>query len=291
ETTRGIVAEQYRVFNDVLLPRLAESGIRILRRTEWNEAQAAWAADYFRREVQPLLTPIGLDPAHPFPNVLNKILNFVVLMEGPDAFARASGISIVQAPRLLPRVIRMPREVSAGPYDFVLLSAVIHHNIGELFPRMDVKGAYQFRVTRNSDLFVDEEEVEDLAEALRFELPRRHFGAAVRLEVAENCPAEIANMLLDHFQLGPDDLYQVNGPVNLNRLMKLHELVDRPDLKCPPFSPGVPKDLAAGTDLFEVLRSRDLLLHHPYQSFGPVLDFIRKATSDPNVVAVMGTLY
>jgi polyphosphate kinase len=291
ETTRGIVAEQYRVFNDVLLPKLAESGIRILRRTEWNEAQAAWAADYFKREVQPLLTPIGLDPAHPFPNVLNKILNFVVVMEGPDAFARHSGVSIVQAPRLLPRVIRMPREVSAGPHDFVLLSAVIHHNIGELFPRMDVKGAYQFRVTRNSDLFVDEEEVEDLAEALRFELPRRNFGAAVRLEVAENCPAEIASMLLDHFELGSDDLYQVNGPVNLNRLMKLHEMVDRPDLKYPPYSPGVPKELAAGADLFEVLRSRDVLLHHPFQSFGPVLDFIRKATSDPNVVAIMGTLY
>ncbi|MCA8915252.1 MAG: polyphosphate kinase 1 [Planctomycetes bacterium] len=291
ETSRGIVAEQYRVFNDVLIPKLADSGIRILRRTEWTEEQAAWAADYFRREVQPLLTPIGLDPSHPFPNVLNKILNFVVLMEGPDAFSRDSGISIVQAPRLLPRVIRMPREVSAGAFDFVLLSAVIHHNIGELFPRMNVKGAYQFRVTRNSDLFVDEEEVEDLAEALRFELPRRHYGAAVRLEVAENCPPEIANMLLDHFHLGQEDLYQVNGPVNLNRLMKLHELADRPDLKYPPFQPGVPKELAAGTDMFDVLRQRDVLLHHPYQSFGPVLDFIRKAANDPNVVAIMGTLY
>lgn len=291
ETSRGIVAEQYRVFNDVLIPELAKTGIRIIRRTEWSPEQAAWAADYFRREVQPLLTPIGLDPSHPFPNVLNKILNFVVLMEGPDAFARDSGVSIVQAPRLLPRVIRLPREVSTGPTDFVLLSAVIHHNIGELFPRMDVKGAYQFRVTRNSDLFVDEEEVEDLAEALRFELPRRNYGAAVRLEVADNCPAEIANMLLDHFELGPEDLYQVNGPVNLNRLMKLHELADRPDLKYPPYQPGGAKEFAAGTDMFEVLRSRDVLLHHPYQSFGPVLDFIRKAATDPNVVAIMGTLY
>ena len=291
DVSRGIVNEQYRVFNDVLIPQLADNGIRILRRTEWTPEQAAWATDYFRREVQPLLTPIGLDPAHPFPNVLNKILNFVVLMEGPDAFARDSGVSVVQAPRLLPRVIRIPREVTSGAFDYVLLSAVIHANIGELFPRMIVKGAYQFRVTRNSDLFVDEEEIEDLAEALRFELPRRNYGAAVRLEVAENCPAEIASMLLDHFHLGPEDLYQVNGPVNLNRLMKLHEMADRPDLKYPPFQSGIPKELTGGAELFDVLRSRDVLLHHPFQSFGPVLEFIRKAASDPNVVAIMGTLY
>lgn len=289
--TREIVDEQYRIFNEVLIPKLANRGIRILRRTEWSEAQAQWAAEYFRREVQPLLTPIGLDPSHPFPNVLNKILNFVVVMEGPDAFARDSRISIVQAPRLLPRVIRLPRELSDGPQDFVLLSAVIHHSIGELFPRMDVKGAYQFRVTRNSDLFVDEEEIEDLAEALRFELPRRHYGAAVRIEVADNCPSEIATMLLDHFHLTQEDLYQVNGPVNLNRLGKLYDLAEAPELKYSPYQPGKPKELAAGVDLFEVLKSRDILMHHPYQSFGPVLEFIRKAATDPNVVAIMGTLY
>lgn len=291
KVAREIVSEQYRIFNEVLLPKLAEKNIRILRRTNWNEAQAAWAAEYFKREVQPLLTPIGLDPAHPFPNVLNKILNFVVVMEGPDAFSRDSGISIVQAPRLLPRVIRMPSEVAEGPHDFVLLSAVIHHNIGELFPRMNVQGAYQFRVTRNSDLFVDEEEIEDLAEALRFELPRRNYGAAVRLEVADNCPPEIATMLLDQFKLEQDDLYQVNGPVNLNRLMKLYDLVEAPELKYPPYQAGKVKELAAGVDLFDMLKSGDLLLHHPYQSFGPVLEFIRKAATDPNVVAIMGTLY
>lgn len=291
QVSRDIVNEQYRIFNDVLIPELATHGIRILRRTSWTEGQAEWAADYFRREVQPLLTPIGLDPSHPFPNVLNKILNFVVVMEGPDAFARDSRISIVQAPRLLPRVIRLPRELSDGPQDFVLLSAVIHHSIGELFPRMDVKGAYQFRVTRNSDLFVDEEEIEDLAEALRFELPRRHYGAAVRIEVADNCPTEIANMLLDHFHLTREDLYQVNGPVNLNRLGKLYDLAEAPELKYPPYQPGKPKELAAGVDMFEVLKTRDILIHHPYQSFGPVLEFIRKAATDPNVVAIMGTLY
>lgn len=291
KVTREMVSEQYRVFNDVLIPKLAERGIRILRRVNWTPEQSAWAEDYFKREVQPLLTPIGLDPAHPFPNVLNKILNFVVVMEGPDAFSRDSGISVVQAPRLLPRVIRLPSEVSGSAHDFVLLSAVIHHNIGELFPSMNVKGAYQFRVTRNSDLFVDEEEIEDLAEALRFELPRRNYGAAVRLEVADNCPADIANMLLDHFELEAEDLYQVNGPVNLNRLVKLYDLVEAPELKYPPYLPGKPKELATGADLFDVLKSQDVLLHHPYQSFGPVLDFIRKAATDPNVVAIMGTLY
>lgn len=291
ETTRGFVAEQYRIFNDVLLPALGQSGVRILRRNEWTPEQAAWVRDYFLREVQPLLTPIGLDPAHPFPNVLNKILNFMVTLQGKDAFSRQSDIGVVQAPRLLPRVIRLPREVSGGALDFVLLSAVIHANIGDLFPGLEVTGAYQFRVTRNSDLWVDEEEVEDLLDALRYELPRRHYGAAVRLEVAENCPPEISRMLLDHFELGEDDLYQVNGPVNLNRLMALYELIDRPDLKYPRNQPTVPREVSSAPDIFEAIRQRDILLHHPYQSFSPVLDFLRQAKSDPAVVAVMGTLY
>ncbi len=290
-TTHAFVAEQYRLFNDVLLPALSQGGIRILRRTEWTPEQAAWVRDYFLREVQPLLTPIGLDPAHPFPNVLNKILNFMVTLQGKDAFSRHSDIGVVQAPRLLPRVIRLPREVSGAQFDFVLLSAVIHANIGDLFPGMEVTGAYQFRVTRNSDLWVDEEEVEDLLDALRYELPRRHYGAAVRLEVADNCPPEISRMLLDHFELGDESLYRVNGPVNLNRLMALYDLVDRPDLKYPRNQPTVPREVSGAADIFDAIRQRDILLHHPYQSFSPVLDFLRQAKSDPSVVAVMGTLY
>jgi polyphosphate kinase len=290
-TTRELVVEQYRLFNDVLAPALAKDGVRILRRTEWTPEQAAWVRDYFTREVQPLLTPVGLDPAHPFPNVANKILNFFVQLEGHDAFSRDIGVAIVQAPRLLPRIVRLPAGVAGCPHDFVLLSAVMHANIGALFPSMEVKGCFQFRVTRNSDMWVDEEEVEDLAEALRYELPRRQFGGAVRLEVAESCPPEIAQMLLDHFDLGEDDLYRVNGPVNLSRTMLLYNLVDAPALKYPPHTPSVPQRLASGDEIFDTLRKRDIVLHHPYQSFTPVLDFVHQAKTDPNVVAVMTTLY
>lgn len=288
---RGLVDEQYRIFNDVLMPELAAAGVRILRRREWTSTQAAWVQQYFRREVQTLLTPVGLDPAHPFPNVANKILNFLVQLEGHDAFGRDIRVAIVQAPRLLPRMVRLPEAIADGPHDFVLLSAVMHANIGELFPSMNVEGCYQFRVTRNSDLWVDEEEVEDLAEALRYELPRRHFGDAVRLEVADSCPPDITDMLLEQFELGPDDLYRVNGPVNLGRTVLLHELVDAPALKYPPHTPSVPPRLADGDDIFDTLHGRDILLHHPYQSLKPVLDFLKQATSDPTVVAVMTTLY
>ncbi|MBK8207132.1 MAG: polyphosphate kinase 1 [Planctomycetes bacterium] len=290
-SARSLVSEQYRVFNEVLLPELAAHRIRILRRTDWTAEQAAWVRGYFLREVYPLLTPIGLDPAHPFPNVLNKILNFFVVLEGKDAFDRNSGTAVVQAPRLVPRLIRMPSDLSDGPHDFVLLSAVMHANIGDLFAGMEVKGCYQFRVTRNSDLWVDEEEVEDLLDAVRFELPRRHYGAAVRLEVAENCPPEVARFLLDHFHLRDEDLYQVNGPVNLNRLMALYDLTDRPELKYPLHKAGIAKELQPGGELLEVLRNRDVLLHHPYQSFGPVLEFVRAAAKDPAVVAIKSTLY
>ncbi|MCL4730345.1 MAG: polyphosphate kinase 1 [Planctomycetes bacterium] len=290
-SSRTLIAEQYRLFNDVLIPELGARGIRILRRGDWTPEQAQWVRAFFLREVYPLLTPIGLDPSHPFPNVLNKILNFVVVLDGKDAFARKSGTAVVQAPRLVPRLIRLPADVAGGGHDFVLLSSVIHANIGELFPGMDVRGCYQFRVTRNSDLWVEEEEVEDLLDAVRFELPRRHYGAAVRLEVADNCPPEIARFLLDHFHLRDEDLYQVNGPVNLNRLMALYDLADRPDLKFPPFKPGFARALPPGADVFEALRRGDVLLHHPYQSFSPVLEFVRAAAKDPAVVAVKGTLY
>ena len=289
--SREIMTEQYRIFNDVLSPQLAASGVRILRRADWTQPQAAWVRTFFLREVFPLLTPIGLDPSHPFPNVLNKILNFMVVLEGNDSFSRKSGTAVVQAPRLVPRLIRLPAEIAQVPHEYVLLSAVIHANVADLFPGMEVKGCYQFRVTRNSDLWVEEEEIEDLLDAVRFELPRRHYGAAVRLEVAENCPPEIARMLLDHFQLQDEDLHQVNGPVNLNRLMALYELVDRPELKYPSYKPALPRELAPGTDLFTVIRRGDVLLHHPYQSFTPVLDLVRQAAVDPAVVAIKGTLY
>ena len=292
EFTHRFVDEQYKILNDVLLPKLAEEGIRFVRRTEWNEAQAEWVAEYFRQEVLPVLSPLGLDPAHPFPRILNKSLNFIVSLSGEDAFGRASGIAVVQAPRSLPRLIKMSPDVIEGPNNFVFLSSIIHAHVNELFPGMTVNGCYQFRVTRNAELFVDEEDVEDLMIALEDELYGRHYGAAVRLEVADNCPMSAARFLLDQFELTEDNLYQVNGPVNLNRLMMIPSEVDRPDLKFPSFVPRVVHSSDRGKgDIFDRLREEDIFLHHPFESFSTVIDFIRQASQDPDVLAIKQTVY
>ncbi len=238
-----LVDEQYRVLNDVLIPALRDQNIRFVRRTHWNAKTVAWVKRYFSNELLPVLSPLGLDPAHPFPRVLNKSLNFIVSLEGKDAFGRSSRVAVVQAPRTLPRLIHLPREYSKGPHDFVFLSSIIHAHVGDLFPGMKANGCYQFRLTRDSELFVDEEEIDDLLHALEGELSARRFGEAVRLEVADNCPPEMTRFLLEEFDLGPADLFQVNGPVNLNRLIAMHELVDRPDLKYPPFIPALPRRL------------------------------------------------
>ena len=287
----AIVAEQYRHLNDVILPALAAQGIRFLRRSKWTEEQREWIRDYFIREMVPVLTPIGLDPSHPFPRVLNKSLNFAVELEGKDAFGRSSNAAIVQAPRVLPRVIRLPEELAGCEYGFVFLSSILHEFVGELFAGMTVLGCYQFRVTRNSDLFVDEEEVTNLRTKLQGELPHRHFGDAVRLEVAENCSPVTTEFLLEQFGLGEADLYRVEGPVNLVRLMQIPDSVDRPELKFAPFTPGLPKGLRKGAGIFDSIRKNDILLHHPYQSFAPVIDLLNAAATDPSVVAIKMTVY
>ena len=286
-----LVATQYQLLNQEVLPGLAAEGIRFLRRSDLTPAQAEWSKAYFFREVMPVLTPIGLDPAHPFPRVLNKSLNFAIELEGKDAFGRNSGIAIVQAPRVLPRVIRLPRDISGAEYDFVFLSSILHTHVSELFAGMKVVDCYQFRVTRNSDLFVDEEEIKDLRTALRGELPHRQFGDEVRLEVADNCPTQITGYLLAQFNLGEEDLYRVDGPVNLVRLINVPDQVDRPDLKFPTFRPMVPVPLARTDDLFEAIRTGDVLLHHPYHSFQPVIAFLELAARDPAVVAIKMTIY
>ena len=286
-----LVADQYRLLNEVLLPAFAAQGIHFSRRTDWNAAQRQWVRDYFFREVLPVLTPIGLDPAHPFPRVFNKSLNFAVELEGKDAFGRSSGAAIVQAPRVLPRIIRLPKEISEGEYAFAFLSSILHAHVQELFAGMKVLGCYQFRVTRNSDLFVDEEEITNLRIALQGELLHRHFGDAVRLEVADNCSPAMVEFLLQQFGLEVADLYRVDGPVNLYRLREVPSQVDRPDLKHPPFQPGMPPAFQKRGDLFEVVAHEDVLLHHPYQSFAPVLDFIRTTANDPQVIAIKQTVY
>lgn len=286
-----LVERQYKILNEIVLPGLAEQGICFLRRGQWNDQQREWIRGYFLRELMPILTPIGLDPAHPFPRVLNKSLNFAVALEGKDAFGRNSGAAIVQAPRALPRVIRLPDKIAGCEYGFVFLSSILHAHVNELFSGMQVKGCYQFRVTRDSDLTLYDEDIVDLRAALQGELSHRQYGEAVRLEVADNCPAEMSAFLLDQFDLRQADLYQVNGPVNLVRLMQIPDLVARPDLKFPPFHPGTPKEVAREPDIFKVIRKQDVLLHHPYQSFNPVVEFISQASQDPNVLAIKQTFY
>ncbi len=292
EQVHQLITRQYRILNDDILPALDKQGIRFLRRTIWNDAQRAWIREFFFNEVMPVLTPIGLDPSHPFPRVLNKSLNFTVELQGKDAFGRNSAKAIVQAPRVLPRTIPLPPEISGCAHGFVFLSSILHAHVGELFSGMEVLSCHQFRVTRNSNLFVDDEEVKNLRISLQGELPHRHFGNAVRLEITDNCSPQMAEFLLQQFELEPNDLYRVNGPVNLVRLMGIPDKVARDDLKFPVFSPGVPNVLQKkGADMFKVIRKGDVLLHHPFQSFKPIIDFIQQASTDPSVVAIKQTVY
>ena len=294
QQVQALVARQYQLLNEQILPQLAAEGIRFLRRSQWNEAQKEWVREYFFRELMPVLTPIGLDPAHPFPRLLNKSLNFVVELEGKDAFGRKSSMAIVQAPRVLPRVIAFPRSKSGCEHGFVFLSSILHAHVAELFPGMTVLGCYQFQLTRNSDLYIDEEELRELnslRKALQGELSQRQFGDGVRLEVADLCSPRMIEALLQQFNLTPEDLYQVNGPVNMVRLIQVLDTVDRPDLKFPAFVPGLPRELIRYPDIFEAIRSGDVLLHHPYQSFIPVINFVERAAHDPQVVAIRQTVY
>jgi len=292
QRAHGLVDTQYQLLNDGLMPALAEAGIRFLRRDEWSAEQRRWIREYFENSLLPILTPMGLDPSHPFPQVLNKSLNFIVSLEGRDAFGRNSGMAVVQAPRALPRIIQLPPgEPGNGPHDFVFLSSIIHAHVSDLFLGMEATGCYQFRVTRNSDLYVDEEEVDDLLRAMEGELQSRRYGDAVRLEVASNCPEHMARFLLQEFELEEEALYQVDGPVNLNRLLAVCDLVDRPDLKYPGFTPGVPPAAHHGMDLFKTMRRGDLLLHHPFESFAPVVEMLRQAAQDTDVLAIKQTLY
>jgi len=287
-----LVDLQYRVLNDELLPALEKENIRFIKRGEWTTRQEKWLHNFFKEELISVLSPMGLDHSHPFPRILNKSLNFIVSLKGKDAFGRKGGYAIVQAPRALPRVIQLPPgEGDNGPHDFVFLSSAIHSYVDELFPGMTVMGCYQFRVTRNSDLYVDEEEIDDLLRAVEGELATRRYGETVRLETAHDCPAALTDYLLNKFCLQEDVLYKVNGPVNLNRLMAVCDLVDRPDLKYPSFISGMPVELKPHQNLFEAIRAGDILLHHPFQSFLPVIDFLKQAAIDPHVIAIKQTLY
>ena len=283
-----LVDAQYRCWNEVMRPSLNEAGVRVLGRDSWNARQTRWLRAYFRDEIMPVLSPLGLDPSHPFPKILNKSLNIVVVLKGKDAFGRAGHMAIVRAPRSLPRIIHLPQKVSGGEHDFVLLSSVLSAFADEMFPGMEVKGAYQFRVTRNSELVVDEAEVENLALALRDELVGRGYNPAVRLEIAKDCPKPIMRTLLQNFALPENAVYLIDGPVNLNRVTQVYDLVARPELKYPPFNP---RALRGQDSMFETVDDGDVLLHHPFDAFTPVLELLRQAAVDPAVLAIKQTLY
>ncbi|MBC7471264.1 MAG: polyphosphate kinase 1, partial [Ramlibacter sp.] len=286
-----LVERQYALFNEELTPAFVKVAIEIVSHGDRNAAQRAWVSDYFEREVRPLLIPVGLDPAHPFPQVASKSLNFIVRLGGKDAFGRENEIAIVKVPRVLPRLIRMPAKVSGRKTLFVSLSSVIRAHLDSLFSGRDVGQFSQFRVTRHSDLAVDEDDVRNLRTALRLGLQHRHYGQATRLEVSSGCSEFLSNFLLQQFNLPPQALYRVHGPVNLVRLQQLIDLVDAPQLLFPAYKPCYPVELVRGQSFFEQLQRRDVLLHHPYESFDGVLDFLREAVQDPDVLAIKQTIY
>jgi polyphosphate kinase len=283
-----LIGQQYAIFNDEVMPALEAKGIRIVNHADRDDDERRWVARFFENEVRPLLVPVGLDPAHPFPQVANKSLNFIARLAGKDAFGRRNTVAIVKVPRVLPRVMRLPGDDSSQ--SFVLLTSVIRAHLGELFPGREVEAFSQFRITRDSDLEVDAD-VSNLRQALRSGLTTRHFGQAVRLEVVSTCPSELSEFLLRQFNLGESALYKVNGPVNLVRMNELIDLADAPALRFAPFEPAWPASLHRQQSMFERIRAGDLLLHQPFESFEPVVQFLREAVYDPAVLAIKQTIY
>ncbi|MDE1899149.1 MAG: polyphosphate kinase 1 [Xanthomonadaceae bacterium] len=291
ERALELVREQYMTWSDELQPALAEEGIRFLTRDKWTARQKRWLQGYFQNEILPVLSPLGLDPAHPFPRILNKSLNIAVVLEGRDAFGHAGHMALVRAPRSLPRLIRLPSQVSQSPHEFIFLAGLLQQFADEMFPGFRVQGSYQFRVTRNSELTIEEEEVENLANALTEELIGRGYARPVRLEIAENCPKAITELLMANFELSEADVYRCAGPVNLNRVLAIYDQVDRADLKFAKFTPRLAPALLQTPNVFDAIGQHDVLLHHPYESFQAVMELLRQAAQDPDVLAIKQTLY
>jgi polyphosphate kinase len=291
ENATRLMGAQYETWNRELRPAMAREGISLSDASQWTPAQTAWAREHFLGEILPVLSPLGLDSAHPFPRILNKSLNFAVVLHGRDAFGREGNVAVVRAPRSLPRVIRMPSAIAESPHHFVFLSSLLERFADAMFPGIEVRGAWQFRVTRDSELELEEDETENLARVLSEELRERGYAEAVRLELGEECPAEIRQMLLVNFGLGDADVYLCDGPVNLHRVSAVYDIVDRPDLKYPPFVPAMPAAFSQGANMFDVIGDGDVVLHHPFESFAPVLELVRQASIDPDVLAIRQTLY
>ena len=284
-----LIKEQYDTFNNDLLPELAEENIALRQISRLNTKEAEWLENYFIEQVLPILSPIAVDQARPFPMLLNKALNFIVRIEGKDAFKRKTNLAIIPVPRSLPRVVRIPSEDDNDV--FITLASIIRAFKENIFPGIEVEGCYSFRVTRNSDLYLNDEEVNDLLRAVKGKLANRHFGEAVRLETSENCPKDIKEYLLEKLELSESELFPVEGPINMHRLMHLYEQCDRPELKYSEYVSRMPNALDKQEDYFSIIRERDILVHHPYQSFACVLEFLRQAAVDPQVLAIKQTLY
>ncbi len=304
EQAHQLVQEQYQCLNDQLLPSLKEEGIEFISSQQLKALESSqhqdildWLEAYFDNEVLPILSPIKLHAASPFPLTINKGLCVILHLQDDKRDKKVPNIAITPLPRVLPRILRVPDKLlgedneSEDQYRFIYLSTLVKRYAYKLFPNNKFKGCYPLRITRNSDLFVDPEAVDDLLQALAGELPSRRYGEAVRLEVSSECPEKINSFLLQRFELTPSFLYQNHGPVNLNRLLELPSLINRSDLKYEKFKPGIPKNLLEKKSIFEVLSKEDILLHHPYESFLPVLDFLAQAAKDPDVLVIKQTLY
>jgi polyphosphate kinase len=291
EHAHRLVESQYKLYNEQLMPEFKRQGIVLLSHSERNTAQTKWVRQYFEHEVKPLLVPVGLDPSHPFPLVANKSLNFIVRLSGADAFGRENEIAIVKVPRVLPRIIKLPANVAGKRIAFVALSSVIRAHLKDLFPGRTVGQFSQFRVTRDSELSVDEEDVQNLRTALRQGLEHRQFGQSIRLEVSSGCSQDLYRFLLKQFQLPESALYRVHGPVNLVRLSQMIDLINAPKLLFPPYSASFPKAYSSNESIFLQLKKRDILIHQPYESFSAVLAFLKEAVNDPNVLAIKQTIY
>jgi polyphosphate kinase len=291
EAAHTLVDKQYQIFNSELMPALTQRGVCLVSHGDRTADQRKWVAKYFETEVRPLLVPVALDPSHPFPQVANKSLNFIVLLGGTDAFGRSNNIAIVKVPRVLPRLIKLPKSLSDKQQKFISLSSVIRAHLASLFVGREVLNFSQFRVTRHSDLAVDEDDVKNLRTALRQGLVQRNYGDAVRLEVSHGCDEKLAKFLLQQFNLPKQSLYRVNGLVNLARLMQLADLAEGDDLKFKPFEPKLSEQLVLGQSFFTQLKQKDILIHQPYESFESVIDFLREAVYDPDVLSIQQTIY
>ncbi|HAT8178108.1 TPA: polyphosphate kinase 1 [Legionella pneumophila] len=287
----ALIDQLYSIFNKQLLPALRKENIHFLETEQWTDDIHLWAKHYFKHEILPVISPIALDLAHPLPRLINKSLNFIISLSGKDAFDRNINYAVVHAPRSIPRMIHLPSELCGDAHYFVYLSSIIKTHINSLFPGMEISGCYSFRLTRNSDLFLREEEIDDLAKAVQREIFSRHYGHVVRLEIENKCPEKIVDFLLQKYHLRHEDTYYCDGPVNLQRYMSAINSIDRPDLNYPAFTPQYPKFSKSQRNLFNILDEQDILLHHPYQAFDLVIDFVRQAASDPNVLAINQTLY